>query len=139
MLNSWWRLVRPGKGTFENNAEALRWYRIAAERGDADSNGTLVLYEDGEALLSTRMKLKMVRAGCQSGKEADQKLLNQHQPKREFSRKERIGSNCLTSNIPNLPTGSSLLRMTDGLLVKAKTPSAWMLKDFAAFDVRIFR
>ena len=67
-----------GKGTFENNTEALRWYRIAAERGDADSQWNLALmYEDGEGTpADTSEAQKWFELAAKNGvEEADQKLL----------------------------------------------------------------
>ena len=41
-----------GRGVPENNAEAVKWYRLAAEQGDASAQCNLgVMYANGEGVL----------------------------------------------------------------------------------------
>ena len=40
-----------GEGVPENDAEAVRWYRLAADQGDADAQTNLgAMYEEGEGV-----------------------------------------------------------------------------------------
>jgi len=40
-----------GRGVFQDDAEAVKWYRLAAEQGDANAQFNLGgMYEDGEGV-----------------------------------------------------------------------------------------
>jgi TPR repeat protein len=44
-------LLRNGKGVAEDDAEAVKWYRLAADQGDADDQYNLgVMYDNGDGV-----------------------------------------------------------------------------------------
>ena len=47
-----------GDGAPQDYKEAVKWYRLAAEQGDANAQYNLgVMYDNGEAFLKTTKKL----------------------------------------------------------------------------------
>ena len=56
-----------GHGVPENDAEAVKWYRMAAEQGDTNVQYSLGLkYGKGEGVLEDYVKAHIVVVTCQS-------------------------------------------------------------------------
>ena len=92
-----------GKGVPENDAEAVRWYRLAAQQGNATAQSNLgVMYANGEGVLKDSVLAHMWSniAGA-NGDASARKLrdsLERDMTRAEVSRATELARACMTSD-----------------------------------------
>ena len=90
-----------GEGVPEDDAEAVRWYRMAAEQGDAGAQYNLgVMYANGEGVDSVlaHMWLNIAGANGNEGARENRDTLERVMTRAEISRATELARECMDSD-----------------------------------------
>ena len=92
-----------GRGVLKDDAEAVRWYRLAAEQGNAIAQFNLgVTYANGQGVLKDSVLAHMwYNIASANGNEAARKLrdnLEDDMTRAEISRATELARTCMTSD-----------------------------------------
>ena len=92
-----------GRGVLKDAAEAVRWYRMAAEQGDASAQNNLgVMYDTGEGVLKdsvlAHMWLNIAGANGNEGARENRDTLERDMTRAEISRATELARECMDSD-----------------------------------------
>jgi TPR repeat protein len=92
-----------GEGVPENNSEAVKWYRRAAEQGNATAQNNIgVMYDEGKGVIQNNVIAHMLfnlagSQGLEIGRD-DRDLIAERMTPSDISRAQEMAATCLEKN-----------------------------------------
>ena len=100
------QMYRRGDGVLQDDAEAVRWYRLAADQGDADAHNNLgYMYQNGQGVLEDNVMAHMwYNIGAANGNELGgtnrDKIANKMTPA-AIEKAQAMARECMSNNYKN--------------------------------------
>ena len=99
-------MYRRGQGVPQDYAEAVKWYRLAAEQGDADAQGNLgVMYGTGKGVLQDNVLAHMwYNLGAANGNELGAKnreIVAKKMTPQAIEQAQKMASECMSKDYKN--------------------------------------